>query len=328
MVVYLNKKPISPVVFLAPLAGITDLPFRNLVSSFGAGLVVSEMIASQEMVQAKQGVREKAELGFGSDHTAVQLAGREAYWMSEAAKMAQDNGAQLIDINMGCPAKKVVNGYSGSALLKDLDHALTLIDAVVAAVSVPVTLKTRLGWDDQIRNAPDLARRAEGAGIAMITIHGRTRCQFYKGKADWVAIADVSQAVDIPVIANGDITTYDDIDRCLEESGADGVMIGRGSYGRPWFLSHAAHYRRTGERLMVPDLTTRIGLIERHYAAMLDFYGYDLAVRNARKHFKWYLRDIPGGAATANAINRTDDPATVVRLLRALADTSDLAKAA
>jgi tRNA-dihydrouridine synthase B len=192
VVVYLNKKPISPVVFLAPLAGITDLPFRNLVSSFGVGLVVSEMIASQEMVQAKQGVREKAELGFGSDHTAVQLAGREAYWMSEAAKMAQDNGAQLIDINMGCPAKKVVNGYSGSALLKDLDHALTLIDAVVAAVSVPVTLKTRLGWDDQIRNAPDLARRAEGAGIAMITIHGRTRCQFYKGKADWVAIADVS----------------------------------------------------------------------------------------------------------------------------------------
>ena len=316
MVVYLNKKPISPVVFLAPLAGITDLPFRNLVSSFGAGLVVSEMIASQEMVQAKQGVREKAELGFGSDHTAVQLAGREAYWMSEAAKKAQDNGAQLIDINMGCPAKKVVNGYSGSALLKDLDHALTLIDAVVAAVSVPVTLKTRLGWDDQIRNAPDLARRAEGAGIAMITIHGRTRCQFYKGKADWVAIADVSQAVDIPVIANGDITNDQTARTAMQSAQSAGVMIGRGAQGRPWLLSQVAAALEGRAPTTPPVREALHDIVCGHYEAMLGFYGVDLGLRVARKHLGWYMQAAGTAAAVRRAILTSTSPSQVTGLLR------------
>ena len=317
MVVYLNKKPISPAVFLAPLAGITDLPFRNLVSSFGAGLVVSEMIASQEMVQAKQGVREKAELGFGSDHTAVQLAGREAYWMSEAAKMAQDNGAQLIDINMGCPAKKVVNGYSGSALLKDLDHALTLIDAVVAAVSVPVTLKTRLGWDDQCRNAPDLARRAEAAGIAMITIHGRTRCQFYKGEADWLAIADVSQAVDIPVIANGDITNGQTARTAMQAAQSAGVMIGRGAQGRPWLLAQVAAALEGRAPATAPPVREALhDMVCGHYEAMLGFYGVDLGLRVARKHLGWYMQAAGTAAAVRRAILTSTSPSQVTVLLR------------
>ena len=317
MVVYLNKKLISPAVFLAPLAGITDLPFRNLVSSFGAGLVVSEMIASQEMVQAKQGVREKAELGFGSDHTAVQLAGREAYWMSEAAKMAQDNGAQLIDINMGCPAKKVVNGYSGSALLKDLDHALTLIDAVVAAVSVPVTLKTRLGWDDQCRNAPDLARRAEAAGIAMITIHGRTRCQFYKGEADWLAIADVSQAVDIPVIANGDITNGQTARTAMQAAQSAGVMIGRGAQGRPWLLAQIAAALEGRAPATAPPVREALhDMVCGHYEAMLGFYGVDLGLRVARKHLGWYMQAAGTAAAVRRAILTSTSPSQVTGLLR------------
>ena len=317
MVVYLNKKLISPAVFLAPLAGITDLPFRNLVSSFGAGLVVSEMIASQEMVQAKQGVREKAELGFGSDHTAVQLAGREAYWMSEAAKMAQDNGAQLIDINMGCPAKKVVNGYSGSALLKDLDHALTLIDAVVAAVSVPVTVKTRLGWDDQCRNAPDLARRAEAAGIAMITIHGRTRCQFYKGEADWLAIADVSKAVDIPVIANGDITNGQTARTAMQAAQSAGVMIGRGAQGRPWLLAQVAAALEGRAPATAPPVREALhDMVCGHYEAMLGFYGVDLGLRVARKHLGWYMQAAGTAAAVRRAILTSTSPSQVTGLLR------------
>ncbi|MBF9060510.1 tRNA dihydrouridine synthase DusB, partial [Rhodobacterales bacterium HKCCSP123] len=225
--------PLVPPVLLAPMAGITDRPFRDLVASFGAGLVVSEMVASQEMVEAKPSVRARAELGFGADRTAVQIAGREPHWMAEAARIAEGQGARIIDINMGCPAKKVTSGYSGSALMRDLDHALSLIEAVVAAVDVPVTLKTRLGWDDAMRNAPDLARRAEAAGVRMITIHGRTRCQFYKGRADWVAIRAVTEAVRIPVIANGDITGPRSASEALRLSGAQGVMVGRGARPSP-----------------------------------------------------------------------------------------------
>jgi len=311
----LADKTITSPVFLAPLAGITDLPFRDLVSRFGAGLVVSEMVASQEMVQAKPGVREKAELGFDKVNTAVQLAGREASWMALAAKMVEDNGAKIIDINMGCPAKKVVNGYSGSALLKDLDHALSLIEAVVEAVDLPVTLKTRLGWDDNLLNAPELAKRAEAAGIQMITIHGRTRCQFYKGSADWAAINRVKEAVSIPVIANGDICSATDACQALDLSGADGVMIGRGSQGRPWLLAQVAADLYGSEAPEVPEGAALADMIVAHYEAMLAFYGLDLGLRVARKHLGWYMDEAGTHTALRRAVLTEKDPAKVIKLL-------------
>ncbi len=302
-------------VFLAPLAGITDLPFRQLVSGFGAGLVVSEMVASQEMVQAKPGVREKAELGFDSANTAVQLAGREAHWMAEAARMVAANGAKIIDINMGCPAKKVVSGYSGSALLRDLDHALSLIEAVVEATELPVTLKTRLGWDDALLNAPELAVRAANAGIQMITIHGRTRCQFYKGRADWAAIARVKDAVSIPVIANGDIVDAGCAETALRLSGADGVMIGRGAQGKPWVLAQVAAELSGGQGPDAPEGRALVELVVGHYEAMQAFYGDVLGPRVSRKHLGWYM----DGAGTPPALRRevltAKTPAQVIALL-------------
>jgi tRNA-dihydrouridine synthase B len=312
---HIGSTTLAPPVLLAPLAGITDLPFRTLVSSFGAGLVVSEMVASQEMVQAKPGVREKAELGFGAARTSVQIAGREAYWMAEAARLAAGNGAQIIDINMGCPAKKVTSGYSGSALLKDLDHALGLIEAVVGAVDVPVTLKTRLGWDEALLNAGELAVRAERAGIQMVTIHGRTRCQFYKGHADWAAIRAIKDAVDIPVIANGDIVDAASARKALQLSGADGIMIGRGAQGRPWALAAIASELFDLPAPVIPKGDALIEMVTNHYVEMLKFYGDELGGRVARKHLGWYM----DGANTVKSLRKpvltSRDPKTVISLL-------------
>ena len=323
---HIGPTQLNPPVLLAPLAGITDLPFRNLVSSFGAGLVVSEMVASQEMVQAKPGVREKAELGFGAARTSVQIAGREAYWMAEAARLAAGNGAQIIDINMGCPAKKVTSGYSGSALMKDLDHALTLIEAVVGAVDVPVTLKTRLGWDNHLLNAAELAVRAESAGIQMITIHGRTRCQFYKGQANWSAIKGIKAAVRIPVIANGDIVDVATARAALSQSGADGIMVGRGAQGRPWILAQIAAELHGLPAPKIPKGAALIDMVQGHYANMLVFYGEALGSRVARKHLGWYMDDARTPVDIRKTLLTTRTSKDVMALLpRALAshDTSE-----
>ena len=263
------------------MSGVTDLPFRQLAMEFGAGLVVTEMVASRELVlnAAESWTRLKS-AGF-KPHM-VQLAGREARWLAEAAKIAADNGADIIDINMGCPAKKVIGGYAGSALMREPDHALTLIEAVVAAVSVPVTVKMRLGWDAATMNAPDIARRAEQAGVQMVTIHGRTRMQFYEGRADWDAIAAVRDAIRVPLIANGDVETVDDAREILRRSGADAVMVGRGAQGRPWLTGCLAG-------AVAPDPSAIGGIAARHYLMMLEHYGADVGVRHARKHVGWYL---------------------------------------
>ncbi|MFP7570651.1 tRNA dihydrouridine synthase DusB [Marivita sp. S2033] len=293
---------LSPPVLLAPLAGITDLPFRTLVSQFGAGRVVSEMIASGELLTARPGTREKAELGIASDNTSVQLSGRTPDAMAAAARQVADMGAQVIDINMGCPAKKVVGGYSGSALLRDLDHACRLIDAVVGAVSVPVTLKTRLGWDDTNHNAAELAQRAEALGIAMIVIHGRTRCQFYKGRADWHAIRAIKDAVKIPVIANGDIVDTASARKALHHSGADGVMIGRGAQGKPWLLAQIAAELYGTAAPEIPTGPAFVDMVATHYDAMLAFYGSALGLRVARKHLGWYMDEAGTPPALRKAI--------------------------
>jgi len=313
------------------MAGITDVPLRRLAHRYGAGMVVSEMVASNELITGGVAAALKAE-GAGVTPHVVQLAGREAHWLAEGTRMAEDAGADIIDINMGCPSKRVTTGYAGSALMRDLDMAVRLIEAVVEAATVPVTVKMRLGWDDAVLNAPQLARRAEEAGVALVTVHGRTRCQFYKGRADWTAIRAVKSAVSIPVIANGDCTSHADAEVMLAQSGADGVMIGRGAQGRPWFPGAVARFLETGEAPPEPTLAEIEALIAEHYDMMLDHYGATLGVRIARKHLGWYMDALAERAAISKSLRRdiltAETAETTRRLLAEWFDRASLRDAA
>ncbi len=307
MAIKIGSINIADPVILAPMSGVTDMPFRKLVKRFGAGLVVSEMIASRAMILQTRQSLQKCAVSEVEDVTSVQLAGCDPEVMAEAAKLNEDLGAKIIDINFGCPVKKVVGGNAGSALMKDEPLATAILKATVSAVKIPVTLKMRTGWDDSNRNAPKLAKIAEDCGIQMLTVHGRTRCQLYNGTADWNFIKKVKDNVAIPVIANGDIKTIDDAVLCLEQSGADGIMIGRGAYGKPWVINQIMHYLKTGKTILPPELDEQFNIILEHYDDMLIHYGKDLGVRMARKHIGWYTSGLNNSAEFRHNFNQVSD---------------------
>ncbi len=312
MTILIDDIELSSPVILAPMSGVTDLPYRKLVKQFGAGLVVSEMIASRAMiVQSHQSMKKCAILHDDATGACVQLAGCEPDVIADSAKMNEDMGAKIIDLNFGCPAKKVVGGFSGSALMRDEKLAAEILFKAVKAVNIPVTLKMRVGWDDNTKNAPVLAKIAEDAGIKMVTVHGRTRCQFYTGKADWEFISKVKQAVKIPVIANGDIVCFDSATDALNKSNADGVMIGRGAYGKPWLISQIAHFLKTGEKLPDPSIKDQLVIVLNHYDDIIDYYGSSVGIKMARKHLGWYSSGLPNSSEFRSTINQAIDVAEV-----------------